>query len=124
MAATTVVAVSTVAPLTLLVEALEAAASVEAALDLESRLVSSPAQYLARRVTRHRVTMAVTGRVTTTIHMPTITAMAAVTATGTRFAMASSASQGHISVARTGAGTSDSSEIKKRPTRRFFLPPA
>jgi hypothetical protein len=37
------------------------------------------------------------------------------------FAMASSASQGHFSAARTAAGTSASNEIKKRPTGRFFF---
>src|SRR5579871_3299516 len=124
MAATTVVAVSTVALVTLLEEALGVADSGKAALDPESRLASSPVQYLARRVTRHRVTMAVTGRVTTTIHMPTITATAAVTITAMRFAMASSASQEHFSVARTGADTSASRNLRSARPGAFFLPPA
>jgi len=110
MAVGTAAEVSTAAPLTLLVEALEAADSVEAALDPESRLASSLAQQLARALTT-----AVTGQATMTIHMPTITATTAVTITGMPFAMASSASQGHFSVARTAAGTSASNEIKKSP---------
>jgi hypothetical protein len=108
-------AVSTVAPLTLLVEAAD---SVAAALDPESRLASSLAQSLARALTT-----AVTGQATMTIHMPTITATTAVTMTGMPFATASSASRGHFSVARTAAGTSASNEIKKRPVGRFFKPP-
>jgi hypothetical protein len=112
---------------TLPAEALEAADSVEAALDPRSRLVLSLAQYSAR----HPVTMAaVTGQVTTTTHMPTITAtavvtitvMAAVTIMAMPLAMVSSASQEQFSVARTAADISASNEFKKRPIGRFFYP--
>jgi hypothetical protein len=108
---------STVVLRTLPAAALEAA-SVEAALDPRSRLVLSLAQYSAR----HPVTMAaVTGQVTTTTHMPTITGTAVVTITVMPPKMASSASQEQFSVARTVADTSASNEFKKRPIGRFFL---
>lgn len=115
----TVVEDSMVVPRTLPAEALEAVDSVEAALDPPSRLVLSLAQYLAR----HPVTMAaVTGQVTTTTHMPTITATAVVTITVMPPEMASSASQEQFSAARTVADTSASNEFKKRPIGRFFSP--
>jgi hypothetical protein len=111
---------------TLPAEALEAADSVEAALDPRSRLVLSLAQYSAR----HPVTMAaVTGQVTTTTHMPTITAtavvtitaMAAVTIMAMPLAMVSSASQEQFSVARTAADISANNEFKKAPDWALFL---
>jgi len=107
---------STVVLRTLPAEALEAVDSVEVALDPPSRLVLSLAQYLAR----HPVTMAaVTGQVTMTTHMPTITATAAVTITVMPPKMASCANQEQFSVARTAADTSASNEFKKRPIERF-----
>jgi len=106
-----------VPPRTLPAEALEAADTVEVASDPPSRLVLSLAQYLAR----HPVTMAaVTGQVTMTTHMPTITATAAVTITVMPPKMASCANQEQFSVARTAADTSASNEFKKRPIGRFF----
>ena len=113
---------------TLPAEALEAADSVEAALDPQSRLVLSLAQYLAR----HPVTMAaVTGQVTTTTHMPmitgtavvTITATAAVTIMAMPLAMASSASQEPFSGARTVARTFVSNELKRAPDWALFFTP-
>ena len=109
---------STVVVRTLPAEALEAADSVEVALDPPSRLVWSLAQYLAR----HPVTMAaVRGQVTTTTHMPTITVTAVVTITAMPIATVSSASQEQFSVARTAADISASNEFKKRPIGRFLL---
>ena len=113
----TVMEDSTVVLRTLPAEALEAVDSVEAALDPRSRLVLSLAQYLARRP----VTMAaVTGQVTTTTHMPTITATAVVTITAMPPKMASSASQEQFSVARTAADISANNEFKKAPDWVLF----
>jgi pyrrolidone-carboxylate peptidase len=117
---------STVVLRTLPAAALEAADSVEAALDPRSRLVLSLGQYSAR----HPVTMAaVTGQVTTTTHMPTITAtavvtitvMAAVTMTAMPLAMVSSASREQFSVATTAADISASDDFKKAPDWALFL---
>jgi hypothetical protein len=113
-AATAAVELSMGAPLSMLVEALEAADSVRAALDPQSRSASLPAQYWARDTT------AATGQATTTIHMPTITATTAVTITGMPLATASSASQEQFSGVRTAAGTFASNEFESARLGAFL----
>src|ERR1700680_3852100 len=111
VAATAAAEVSTLAALTLPAEGLEVvdsegADSIEAALDLESRLASSLGQYLARDTT------GVTLPATTTIHMLTITATSAAMITGMPPATASSVSRVLCSAARMAAGIFASNRLR------------